>query len=363
MSFSFRPAVRERVSLLMAYAGPSGSGKTLSALKTARGLAGGDDRKIFFIDTEAGRGRHYAPPPGGQPGPSSFSFTHGDLTPPFTPKAYMAAIVAAEASGAEVIVIDSASHVWDGDGGVQDMHAAILDAQVAKARQSHNASWPFDEDKTRDRLSVGAWKEPKGEHKRLVSRLLQCRAHLIFCLRADEKMRMDKVKDDRGRERTVITQAKDLPPAERWQPICEKRFPYEMTVSLVLTPQAPGIPVPVKLQEQHRTAFPLDRPISEETGRLLAIWACGGHETGAPGGAPKEAGASSAIPEVPASLLQDAEAAAVTSTAALESFWKGLKRGQQRALLPEMTRLKAVAGEADRAWAEAEATEKERAIA
>jgi hypothetical protein len=36
------------------------------------------------------------------------------------------------------------------------------------------------------------------------------------------------------------------------------------------------VPKPIKLQEQHRGMVPLDRPLSEDTGRLLAEWAAGG---------------------------------------------------------------------------------------
>ena len=60
-----------------------------------------------------------------------------------------------------------------------------------------------------------------------------------------------------------------------WVPITEKNLPYELTCSLLLTPDAPGVPKPIKLQEQHRALFPLDRPITEESGRLLAKWAAG----------------------------------------------------------------------------------------
>lgn len=55
-SFSFRPAARENVSLLLAFAGASGSGKTYTALTVAKGLAGG--KPIAFVDTEARRGLH-----------------------------------------------------------------------------------------------------------------------------------------------------------------------------------------------------------------------------------------------------------------------------------------------------------------
>jgi len=261
---TFTEARRENVALLIGMAGASGSGKTKSALELATGLA--DGGRIFGIDTEAGRMKHYA---------SEYIFVHGDMKPPFSPDRYLKAIDRAEQAGAAVIVIDSASHSWEGEGGLHDMHDAILNEQVEAARKSHNGSWQFDEDKTRDRLSVGAWREPKTLNKKFVSRLLQCRAHLILCFRADEKMRIEKVTDDRGRTKTVIIQAKDLPPNERWSPICERRLPYELTLSLILTPQNPGYPVPVKLQDQHAAFLPLDRQVNVEAGRRLAAWARG----------------------------------------------------------------------------------------
>ncbi len=266
MTFQFKPAIRQNVSLLIGIAGSSGSGKSYSALALATGLAG-PNGKIAAIDTEAGRLLHYA---------DQFKFDHGDLRPPFSPEAYIQAIDAADRAGYDVIVIDSLSHEWESDGGLQDMHDTLLDEQVAKARASHNGSWEFDEARTRERLSIGAWKAPKMLHKKFVSRLLQCRAHLVMCMRADEKMRIEKVKDDRGREKTVIIQAKDLPAEERWSPICERRFPYELTLSVVLTPQAPGFPVPIKLQQQHRDAIRPDQQLSVAAGKLLADWARGG---------------------------------------------------------------------------------------
>jgi hypothetical protein len=58
MSFSFRPAVRESVSLLIGLSGGTGSGKTYSAMRLAHGIAG--DQPFAVIDTEAGRAKHYA---------------------------------------------------------------------------------------------------------------------------------------------------------------------------------------------------------------------------------------------------------------------------------------------------------------
>lgn len=240
-AFDFKPAVRENVSLLIALAGASGSGKTYSALRLAKGLA--PSGKIAFIDTEARRGLHYA---------DQFDFIHADMRPPFRPENFLAAIKAAEASGAEVIIIDSFSHEYDGEGGIMDW-AAELEASGTK--------------------SPGNWKVPKLAHKKLMNALLQLRASVIFCLRADEKIKIGK---EGGR--TVIEQL-------GWMPIAEKRFIFEMTASFTLTPNAPGIPqfdLPHKLQTQHRGMFPPGQPIGEAAGQALAAWAKGGVPTQTP---------------------------------------------------------------------------------
>ena len=92
MTFQFKPAVRENVNLLIGLAGGTGSGKTYTAMRLASGIAG--DKPFALIDTEAGRGKHYA---------DQFKFDHGDLLPPFRPAAYAEAIKAADDAGYPVI--------------------------------------------------------------------------------------------------------------------------------------------------------------------------------------------------------------------------------------------------------------------
>lgn len=239
MTFQFRPAVREQTKLLISLAGSSGSGKTYSALRLARGLAGPDGR-IAVLDTEAKRALHYA---------DQFQFDHGDLVAPFRPATYLNAIKAAEAAGYDVIVIDSMSHEYEGEGGV-----------LQWAEQLANKMKPPKN-----------WVEPKIAHKRMVQALLQVRSHIIFCMRADQKMRLEKVGG-----KIEITPAEALPPQERWKPITEKSFIYEMTTSLLMTADRPGVPIPIKLQEQHRPAFPEGQPVTEGAGAALGEWANGG---------------------------------------------------------------------------------------
>lgn len=248
MTVSFKPAVRANVNLLIGVAGASGSGKTMSAMRMAAGIAG--DKRFAVVDTENGRASHYA---------DMFKFDVAELRPPFTPEAYTEAILAADAAGYPVIVVDSMSHVWAGDGGVLDWQEAELDRMAG------------DDWKKREAVKMAAWIRPKLAHKHMVAKLLQVKAHLILCFRAEPKIEMVK---DGGK--WVIVPKKSLTGLEGWIPVSEKNLPFELTASFLLTADAPGIPKPIKLQAQHHPLFPLDQPINEESGRRIAQWAQGG---------------------------------------------------------------------------------------
>jgi AAA domain-containing protein len=261
MTYQLRRAVREAGYILLALAGPSGSGKTYSALRIATGLSYG--KRFAVIDTEARRATHYVPP---------FDFDHLDLGAPFSPENYHKALKVCAEAQAPVIVVDSMSHEWDGEGGLSEMHGEILEERVERAlKRNPNA----DEWQIREALNIGCWREPKLEHKRLMARLLQLRAHVIFCLRAEEKIKFVAVKEEGqgagGRERQAPVNA-------GWQPICEKRFMYEMTASFLLSPEQPGIAKAIKLQAQHAPFFDLTSPLDERAGEMLARWARGGGE-------------------------------------------------------------------------------------
>ena len=250
MAFTFRPATRENVGLLIGLSGGTGSGKTFSAFRLASGITGA--RPFAVIDTEAGRAKHYA---------DQFTFDHGDLKPPFSPAAYADAIKAADEAGYVAIVVDSASHEWAGEGGVLDMQDAELDRMAG-------TDW-----KKREACKMAAWIKPKTEHKQMVQRLLQVRAHLILCFRAEPKIEM--VRDEKT-GKMEIREKQSLTGLNGWMPVCEKNLPYELTASFLLMAERPGVPLAIKLQEQHRALFPLDRPITEASGVSVAAWAQGG---------------------------------------------------------------------------------------
>lgn len=292
MTFQFTPAVRENVSLLIALAGPSGSGKTKSALRLAEGLA--DGGPIAFIDTEARRGLHYA---------DQHKFIHADMRPPFRPARFIEAVRVAEDAGAKVVIIDSFSLEYEGEGGILDWAAELEEAGTKPP---------------------GNWKVPKQAHKRLMNDLLQCRASIIFCLRADEKIEIVR---ESGR-----TQVRPL----GWMPICEKRFMYEMTASFTLTADNPGKPnyrLPHKCQEQHRGTFPEGQFIDERAGRALAAWAKGG--TAPTSQRDRVTTSQPAADDAPQpmtkeQILAQATAAKAMGTDALRTFWGGLTPAEKK---------------------------------
>lgn len=251
MDFTFKPAVRQGIHLLIGLAGNTGSGKTYTALRLATGLAGGE--KFGVIDTEASRALHYA---------DEFDFQHGDLSEPFSPDRYLEAIVAAEKAGFPVVVVDSMSHEHAGDGGILDMHDAILEDRVQRAMNRQNESRP--EWKIRESLSWSAWSKPKQQHKRMLSKLLQLRCHLILCFRTEQRTKMAKGKD--GKSEIVGFDAT----------ICAKGLEYEATASWMLGNEHPGqASTALKLPAKLRPIFPPDKLIDEKAGEQLAKWAAG----------------------------------------------------------------------------------------
>ena len=255
MNIQFRPGIRENVGLWINLIGGTGSGKTYTAMRLASGISGG--KPFAVLDTENRRALHYA---------DQFKFDHAEIRPPFRPQAYSEAVIAADAAGYPVIVVDSGSHVWAGDGGVLDWQEEELDRMAGQ-------DWS-----KRERVKMAAWIKPKIAHKHMVQKLLQVKAHIILCLRAEEKIEM--VKNAQGK--LEIQKKQTLTGRDGWIPICDKNLPFEATCSFLLLASAPGIPQPIKLQEQHKALFPLDKAITEESGQRLAAWASGATTNAAP---------------------------------------------------------------------------------
>jgi len=118
-------AKRQMLIGAIAVMGPSGSGKTLGSLLLALGMMrekypdATDEEiweKIGLVDTEHERslvyeGMEYNGERIGQ-------FWHYNLVAPYTIPRYEQAMDELKATGCEVIIIDSTSHDWEGEGGV-----------------------------------------------------------------------------------------------------------------------------------------------------------------------------------------------------------------------------------------------------
>ena len=149
-----QPAERKAAKLRMALTGPSGSGKTYSALLFARGLVESWE-KILLIDTENGSGHLYA---------ALGTYHVLGLTAPFCPERYIEAIQTGTKAGFEVIIIDSLTPEWTGDGGILDVQGKLADTKY------RGNSW-------------SAWREVTPKHNALIEAIQQSPAHMIATLR------------------------------------------------------------------------------------------------------------------------------------------------------------------------------------
>jgi hypothetical protein len=108
-------ASRKKVKIRMNIASPSGFGKTYSALRLAYGMTG-NWTKIAVIDTEHDSASLYA---------HLGEFKTLRLDPPFSAERYIAAIDTCEKAGMELIIIDSITHIWKGQGGILEYQNSL----------------------------------------------------------------------------------------------------------------------------------------------------------------------------------------------------------------------------------------------
>ena len=187
--FQFVKATKKQAKARIAIDGPSGSGKTYTSLIAATALAKGG--KIAVIDTERGSASLYS---------EKFDFDVLELNPPFSPEIYHGAIKAAENAGYAVIVIDSLSHAWEGEGGALDM------ADDATKRQKTQNSYT-------------AWREVTPIHRAMVDAILQSKCHVVVTMRS----KMEYVQEKNSDGRTVINKV-------GMAPIQRSGMEYEFTI-------------------------------------------------------------------------------------------------------------------------------------
>lgn len=162
----FQPASKQQAKARVAFSGASGSGKTFWALAWATILAEGEP--IAVIDTERGSASLYA---------DTYKFDVLEMRPPYHPDRLVEALHGATQAGYRVVVVDSLTHFWSGQGGVLE----IVDQASSRFKGNTHAAW-----------QVGT-----PIQQRMVDALLGFDGHLIATMRAKTEWVMEP--DDRGK--------------------------------------------------------------------------------------------------------------------------------------------------------------------
>lgn len=169
----FKKAEKTKQKARIALEGYAGSGKTFTALRFAMALAGPGGR-VAVIDTEHGSASLYAGddnPDGGK-----FDFDLAELKS-FEPERYVEAIKDAERAGYDVIVIDSMSHAWDGQGGILD--------QVGG--------------------NFNNWAKVSTRHKKMVEAILRSSKHVIATMRSKADYLTEEYTDRNGNKKQRVS--------------------------------------------------------------------------------------------------------------------------------------------------------------
>jgi hypothetical protein len=185
----FKRAERKGVKIKLGLTGPSGSGKTYSALKLAAGLG----KKIAVLDTENDSAQLYA----GMEGIPEFDSV--TMNPPFHSDKYKKAIDSAVAGGYDVLIIDSVSHQWNGEGGIMDR---MDKEKLANPRAN----------------SYTMWSKYTPEHERFKQSIVQSPIHIIATMRSKSEYVMQ------GNEKGKMT-----PQKVGMAAVQRDQFEYEFT--------------------------------------------------------------------------------------------------------------------------------------
>ena len=223
-----RKAERKQATLRVGVSGPSRSGKTYSALLLAQGIASSWE-KVALIDSEIGSGELYS---------DLGQYNIVTLTAPFSPERYIEAIKMCEEAGMEVIVIDSATHEWDGKGGCLE-----IQEQLGGRYQD--------------------WAKVTPRHQKFVQAIVESPVHIITTTRRKQDY---EVTNENGKTKVQKIGLKEVQ---------REGFEYELTLAFEVNIRH------YASSSKDRTGLFADVPefiITEETGKKLKAWADSGVE-------------------------------------------------------------------------------------
>jgi hypothetical protein len=227
---TFTKAQKNETFIKLAISGVSGAGKSYSALRLARGLVG-PDGCIAFIDTENGSAKLYS---------DLTEFYHLDLVAPFDHTKFIDAIREAEKAGMNCVVIDSASHLWQG----------VLDYKDNLDRKGGN--------------SFSNWNQAGKQLNETLQVILQSKIHVIACLRVKTEYVLQEEVNSKGK--TV-----QVPKKVGMAPVMRDNVEYEFTTMFEVGMDHNAT------TSKDRTGLFVDKTfqITEKTGEMIASWLSG----------------------------------------------------------------------------------------
>jgi len=228
MSFIIRKAKRKNKKLRIGLSAASGFGKTYSSLLLAKGILKGDLSKCCVIDSENDSASLYD---------NLGEYSTIALEAPYTPERYIEAITAAEQAGFEVIIVDSITHEWEGDGGCLEIQSKLGG-------------------KYQD------WAKVTPRHNAFINKILQSSCHIITTVRRKQDYEMSSVNG-----KTTVTKVGT-------KEVTRDGFEYELDINFEVTNDKHLV-----VASKDRTQLFVNKPeflITEETGEILITWAAGG---------------------------------------------------------------------------------------
>lgn len=155
---------------------------------------------------------------------------------PFMPEKYIQAIELCEKAGMQVIILDSISHEWDGNGGILDIHGSMTGNSFTN------------------------WNKVTPRHNAFIQKILQSPAHILATIRSKQ----DYVLSERN--------GKMVPEKVGLKGVQRDGMDYELTIVFDLDIKHNCV------ASKDRTGLFMDKPsfvISAETGELIRDWCLG----------------------------------------------------------------------------------------
>jgi len=234
MAIVLKKATRGAQPIRMAVQGRTGAGKTYSSLQWAQ-ILGGERGATCLIDTERNAAANYSPALGEDADPETgkFDFFHYDWRTEhallvenrelgakkdllFDPK-ILVQVIKDIGSQVDTLIIDSASHFWEGDGGVMDQ----VSAHQRKNPKDGQLAW----NKIATPLLTGIY-----------NAILDAPCNIIFCMRS-------KLAFDRNGSIDKTAKTNDTVKIVGTAPVFKADVLYEMGVAVEIDAVTHGITI------------------------------------------------------------------------------------------------------------------------